>query len=135
MSRIVSDNETCVGCLACVVTCLDHHYAGSDARAVSYRSYHAVDLPMGLTQYLTESCRHCTDAPCMDACCVGAISRGADGWTHVDRDACVGCRACLRACPWSLPVFDSEGKSLRCDGCLSCVQVCPNGALRLVEEA
>ncbi len=135
MSRIVSDNEKCVGCLACVVTCMDHHYAGSDTRAVSYRKYHAVDLPSGLTQYLTESCRHCPDAPCMDACCVGAITRGADGWTHVDRDACVGCRACLRACPWSLPVFDAEGKSLRCDGCMACVQICPNSALGLAEDA
>ena len=31
MSRIVSDNEKCVGCLACVVTCMDHHYAGDAA--------------------------------------------------------------------------------------------------------
>ena len=108
-------------------------YARSGAAAAALSR--AVDLPRGLTQYLTESCRHCPDAPCMDACCVGAITRGADGWTHVDRDACVGCRACLRACPWSLPVFDPDGKSLRCDGCMACVQICPNGALRFVEEA
>ena len=130
MSRIVSDNEKCVGCLACVVTCMDHHYAGDDPNAVSFRTYKAVDLPRGLTQYLTESCRHCPDAPCMDACPVGAISRDAKGWTHVDRDACVGCRACRNACPYGSPVFDAEGKSLRCDGCMACVQVCPNGALR-----
>ena len=101
MSRIISDADMCVGCLACVVTCMDHHYAGDDPNAVSYRKYRTFDLPRGLTQYLTESCRHCSDAPCIDACPVGS------------------------------PVFDGEGKSLRCDGCLACVQICPNGALRL----
>lgn len=133
MTHIVSDNEKCVGCLACVVSCMDHHYAGGDKNAVSYRTYKAIDLPKGLTQYLTESCRHCPDAPCMDACPVAAISRDETGMTKVDYDACVGCRACFHACPWGIPVFDTEGKSLRCDLCGACVTVCPNGALSINE--
>ncbi|MBE6997830.1 MAG: 4Fe-4S dicluster domain-containing protein [Ruminococcaceae bacterium] len=133
MGHIVSDNDRCVGCLACVVTCMDHHFAAEDHNAVSFRTYKAVDLSKGLTQYLTDSCRHCADAPCIDACPVSCISRDNNGWTKVDRDECVGCRACLNACPYALPVFDAEGKSRRCDGCMACVQVCPNGALRLGE--
>ena len=133
MPHIVSDSEKCVGCFACVVTCLDHHYTADDPCAVSYRVTRRVDLPRGLTLSLTESCRHCADAPCLDACPVGAIRRDAAGWTHVDRDACVGCRCCLRACPWGLPVFDAVGKSLRCDGCMACVRNCPNGALTLLD--
>ena len=133
MAHIVSDNDRCVGCLACVVSCMDHHYAGEDKNAVSYRTYKAIDLPKGLTQYLTESCRHCPDAPCMDACPVAAITRDETGMTRVDRDECVGCRACYHACPWSIPVFDAEDKSLRCDLCGACVTVCPNGALSISE--
>ena len=133
MGHIVSDNDRCVGCLACVVTCMDHHFAAEDHNAVSFRTYKAVDLSKGLTQYLTDSFRHCADAPCIDACPVSCISRDDNGWTKVDRDECVGCRACLNACPYALPVFDAEGKSRRCDGCMACVQVCPNGALRLEE--
>ena len=133
MGHIISDNDRCVGCLACVVSCMDHHYAGADKNAVSYRVYRAAELPKGLTQYLTESCRHCPDAPCMDACPVGAISRDAQGHTRVDRGKCVGCRACRNACPWDIPVFDAEGKSLRCDLCIACVAVCPNGALSISE--
>lgn len=131
MSRIVSNNEKCVGCLTCVVTCMDHHFGGDDPNAVSFRRYRALDFPKGLTQYLTESCRHCADAPCIDACPVGAIRRDDSGWTHVDRDTCVGCRVCLRVCPYGSPVFDAQGKSLRCDGCGACVLACPNDALYL----
>ena len=131
MSYIASDNSKCVGCLACVVTCMDHHYAADDPNAVSCRNYAPADLPRGLTLNLTRSCRHCADAPCMDACPVGAITRTPDGLTRVDREACVGCRCCLRACPWEIPAFDAAGKSLRCDLCMACVEVCPNGALRV----
>ena len=130
MSRIVSESEKCVGCLACVVTCMDHHYAGDDPNAVSCRKYRPFDLARGLTIYLTESCRHCPDAPCIDASPVGAITRDEAGVTHVDREKCVGCRCCLRACPYGMPVFDAAGKSVRCDGCGACVSVCANGALR-----
>ena len=133
MSRIVSVNDKCVGCLACVVTCMDHHFAADDRNAVSFRKYSAVELGRGLTQYLTESCRHCKDAPCIDACPVNSIRMDEYGQTHVDRDLCVGCRCCLNACPYGLPVFDAEGKSRRCDLCMACVQNCPNGALKLVE--
>lgn len=134
MKHIISASDKCVGCLACVVSCLDHHYAGDDKNAVSYRLYRAVDLAeKGLTQYLTDSCRHCADAPCMDACPVNAIGRSEDGRTTVDRSACVGCRACFNACPYRIPIFDAEGKSLRCDLCMACVQVCPNGALSLAD--
>ncbi len=131
MSRIVSDSEKCVGCLACVVTCMDHHYAGDDPNAVSCRKYRPFDLKRGLTIYLTESCRHCSDAPCIDACPTGAITRDEAGVTHVDRGVCVDCRCCFNACPFGLPVFDAEGKSVRCDLCLSCVRICANGALTL----
>lgn len=133
MSHITCDNVKCVGCLACVVTCMDHHYAADDKNTVSYRRYWAADLPKGLTQYLTDSCRHCAGAPCVNACPVGAISRDAAGVTRVDRDACVGCRACFHACPYDCPVFDAEGKSMRCDLCGACVMVCPNGALTMVD--
>ena len=133
MRYIACDNEKCVGCFACVVACLDRHHAGDDPNAVSRRIYRPIDLPRGLTLNLTQSCRHCPDAPCAAACPVGAITRGDNGLTRVDRDKCVGCRKCLRACPFGLPVFDAAGKSIRCDGCMACAEICPNGALRAVD--
>ncbi len=133
MSRIVCNDDLCIGCLACVVTCMDHHYGGDDPNAVSCRKYAPFDLRRGLTIYLTSSCRHCEFAPCIDSCPVGAILRDSSGMTKIDRSACVGCRNCLSACPYDAPVFDAEGISVRCDLCGACIDICANGALRMEE--
>ena len=53
--------------------------------------------------------------------------------THVEKDKCIGCKACVRiGCPASL--FDPESKKagidpLLCVNCGICVQVCPVGAI------
>jgi len=109
--RIVSDNDRCVGCL----------------RKVTSAS--------GYTKYITESCRHCGKARCIEACPVDAISRTEEGWVVVDRSECIGCRACSAACPFDIPQFDYEGKMFKCDGCggdPACVKICPNGALSII---
>lgn len=132
--RVVSDNEKCIGCLACVVTCIDHHYDADDKDAVSFRNYKRYTHPSGFTAYITESCRHCEDAPCMDVCPVSAISKDEKGIVSVDRNACIGCMACSAACPFDIPKFDSDGKMVKCDLCggdPECVKACPAGALMI----
>ncbi|MBE6016792.1 MAG: 4Fe-4S dicluster domain-containing protein [Lachnospiraceae bacterium] len=131
--KIICDNEKCSGCLACVVACTDHHYAETENDAVSGRIYKTVTEPSGYTRYVTESCRHCENAPCIDACPVNAISEEG-GWVLVDRDICIGCQMCSQACPFDIPRFRSDGKMFKCDGCggdPACVKICPNGALKV----
>ncbi len=132
--RVVCDDNKCVGCLACVVTCIDHHYSEDVKDAVSGRTYRKITLPSGYTKYITESCHHCENAPCMDHCPADAISRDDSGWVTVDRDLCIGCRACAGVCPFDIPRFTSDGKMFKCDGCggdPACVKMCPNGALSI----
>lgn len=132
--RIVCDEGKCVGCLACVVTCLDHHYPAHAADAVPPRRYRKTVRPSGYTRYETYSCCHCKNAPCAAACPVGAIRKDASGWVLTDRNACVGCGACLSACPFGIPQMGHDGKMVKCDGCggqPNCVKICPNGALRV----
>ena len=45
MAHIVSDNEKCVGCLACVVSCMDHHFAADDKNAVISVSDNGPGIP------------------------------------------------------------------------------------------
>ena len=70
----------------------------------------------------------------------GAISkRIEDGIVVVDRSKCIGCRACLDACPFGIPQYDEDGTMRKCDMCLErmetgqkpiCVATCPTQALK-----
>ena len=46
-------------------------------------------------------CKHCEDAPCLNACTKGAISR-IDHQVIVDAEKCIGCKDCMQACPFAV---------------------------------
>lgn len=80
------------------------------------------------------TCHQCENAPCMLACPVGAIH--PDPLTSVrllDQDKCIGCGACVKACPYGMPRIDPEkNKSTKCIACGACVAGCPTSALKIV---
>lgn len=80
-----------------------------------------------------ETCRQCDNAPCVNACPVKAIT--PDPYTGVrmlDQDTCVGCGACVKACPFGMAKMDPEiNKSTKCILCGACVAGCPTNALRI----
>ena len=39
--------------------------------------------------------------PCVTVCPTGASHQRDDGIVLVDQDTCIGCRACMMACPYS----------------------------------
>jgi molybdopterin-containing oxidoreductase family iron-sulfur binding subunit len=46
-------------------------------------------------------CNHCEDATCIDVCPTKATyARDKDGIVLVDFDKCIGCGACVLACPY-----------------------------------
>jgi Fe-S-cluster-containing dehydrogenase component len=62
-----------------------------------------------------------------------------DGIVFVDHEVCVGCKACIQACPWGAPQWDPEENIVvKCDYCKdqidqglepACVSVCITGSL------
>ncbi len=137
MSRyiMVIDTRRCVGCMDCVVACKTEN-----------------DIPEGYTRdWITESargsfptlhleirserCNHCDKPPCVDCCPTGAShvhERG--GVVLVTQEKCIGCKACLAACPYDARYSHPEGYADKCTFCIhrveqgllpACVSVCP----------
>jgi Fe-S-cluster-containing dehydrogenase component len=66
--------------------------------------------------------------------------RPKDGIVFIDFDLCVGCKACITACPWGAPQWNPQiGKAVKCDYCMervdqglkpACVTVCTTHCLQ-----
>jgi Fe-S-cluster-containing dehydrogenase component len=135
----VIDHESCIGCHACTVACK----AENDVPVGAFRTWVKYTeqgvFPDTKRHFLVERCNHCTDAPCVTICPVNALEKRPDGIVDVDRDACIGCRACMQACPYDAIYLNGDlGAVEKCHFCAhrvdrglepACVTVCPVGAI------
>jgi anaerobic dimethyl sulfoxide reductase subunit B (iron-sulfur subunit) len=139
------DQTRCIGCYTCVVACKDWHDV--PAGPSSWRRIVTVEngkFPDLFVAFLSTSCHHCANPPCVAACPVGAITkREEDGIVVVDRELCLGrdaCHLCGETCPYDAPQFGAEedAKMQKCDLCQDrlvegklpiCVAGCPMRAL------
>ena len=104
---MVMDVRKCVGCSACTVGCVAENKLPP---GVVYRPVLQEEIgtyPRVSERNLPRPCMQCDDPPCVPVCPVGATSKGASGVVGIDYDACIGCRACLTACPYSARTFDT----------------------------
>jgi len=140
------DQSRCTGCFACVVACEDWH--DIPAGPVFWRWINTIEegqFPNVSVAFLSNSCYHCAEAPCVTACPVEAITKQEeDGIVLVDREKCLGLDGCggvcQAVCPYDAPKFRAEpdAKMEKCDLCLNrwkenkkpiCVEACPMRAL------
>lgn len=136
--------DRCIACGACAVACMDQNDIFPQSGDQPLRKCVTVEDGEGMTakmSYLSLSCMHCADAPCIKACPLGCISKDEDtGFVVYDTSRCIGCHSCAMACPFSAPAFGADGKMKKCNGCFerikhgmlpACVKVCPMNALNL----
>jgi len=104
---MVIDLGSCTNCQACMISC-------SNANQTPYwdKKYRTVveDIIEGTARdFLPRICQQCEDAPCQRVCPTGATYRGADGVVQVNENDCIGCKACIAACPYGARyVFNKE---------------------------
>ncbi len=97
---MVIDVRKCVGCFACTIACKSENVSPP---GVVYRR--VLDLETGKypapkRDFVPVLCNHCENPPCVDACPVSATTKRQDGIVDMDYKKCIGCRACLNACPY-----------------------------------
>ena len=96
----VIDLTRCTGCQTCVITCQMHH---NTRPGISWGRVDFVEdgvWPDGQRFALPHACMHCDGAPCVAACPTGATVQREDGIVTVDYETCIGCGACVTACPF-----------------------------------
>lgn len=141
MKKIIIREEYCMGCKVCEVYCLTQH-----SKTKNIIKAYKGEFPRPLSRIIVEEkgycsfalqCRHCDDAPCLEACISGAMHRDEkSGAVLCNEEKCVGCWMCIMVCPFGVILRDTRGRKVasKCDLCMGeeaplCVKHCPNAAI------
>jgi Fe-S-cluster-containing dehydrogenase component/formate-dependent nitrite reductase membrane component NrfD len=135
----VVDHESCIGCHACTTACKSENDVPLSVSR-TYVKYVDVGLfPNSRRAFQVTRCNQCEDAPCAVACPTSAMYRREDGIVDFDKRACIGCKACIAACPYDAIFINPEdGAAEKCNFCAhrldiglepACVVVCPTEAI------
>ncbi len=149
-----TDTTVCIGCKACEVACKQWNDLPADAgefrKGGSYdntgqlggstwRHVRFVDTDGGWT-FMSDVCKHCTHAGCMDACPTGALIRTEFDTVIVQPDVCNGCGYCIPACPFGVIGRDhDDGRAAKCTLCYdrledglepACAKACPTDSIQ-----
>jgi len=126
-----TDTSVCIGCKACEVACKEwNELQGNNATfladsfdntgaldAQNWRHVkfveHVPDKPAtegnGFAWLMmSDVCKHCKQASCMEVCQTNAIIRTEFDTVFIQQDVCNGCRNCVAACPYGVIGMNSQ---------------------------
>lgn len=103
---MVIDLRKCVGCHACTIACVAENKLppGVVYRPVIEEEWGT--YPNVGRRFTPRPCMQCEQPPCVPVCPVNATYTSADGVVVVDYEQCIGCRACITACPYGARTAD-----------------------------
>ncbi len=114
------DAEACWGCNTCELACKQENNPPEGSRWIQVRTKGVQKTRSGKLKltYHPAYCLQCSHPPCKEACPVDAILQRPDGIVLVDSEVCIGCKACIEACPFGVMQFNSEkGVAEKCHLC------------------
>lgn len=133
---IMANSQQCIGCRACEVACVMAHH--DEQHPLNPRHFiPRITVVKEGNRHSAVACHHCENAPCAQSCPNGAIARTRDS-VQVDSQKCIGCKACVVACPFGtmeIVISAEAATAQKCDLCLdrpqgpACVENCPADAL------
>jgi len=133
------DQRSCIGCHACTVARKQEHGVELGVFRTWVKYIEQGTFPDTRRYFSVLRCNHCDEAPCVSACPVTALYRREDGIVDFDPERCIGCKACLNACPYDALYIDPNSHTAaKCNFCAhpvdqgmkpSCEIVCPTQAI------
>ncbi|MDQ6829195.1 MAG: 4Fe-4S dicluster domain-containing protein [Gemmatimonadota bacterium] len=165
-----TDTTICIGCKACQVACHqwnqlpaedvgtreltgDSYDNTGSLSALNWRHVKFIEqIPESREQkgfldgsrwlMMSDVCKHCVQAGCLEVCPTGAIIRTEFDSVFIQQDVCNGCRACISACPFGVVDIGEDGKAHKCTLCYdrlqhdlepACAKACPTDSIRFGE--
>jgi formate dehydrogenase iron-sulfur subunit len=157
-----TDTTVCIGCKACEVACKQWNQlpsANGGANTLSGDSYdntrqldgihwrHVKFIEQfpenrrdGRWLLMSDVCKHCVHAGCLEVCPTGAIIRTEFDTVVIQSNTCNGCRDCIGACPFGVieinPVSNTAQKCTLCYDRLqggmepACSKACPTRSIQ-----
>ena len=135
----VIDHTRCIGCHACTTASKSENVVPIGVTRTYVKHVDVGQWPQVRRAHQVTRCNQCAHAPCATACPTAAMFKRADGIVDFDKSICIGCKACMAACPYDAIFINPEDHSAeKCNFCAhridvglepACVVVCPTQAI------
>ena len=163
-----TDTSLCIGCKACEVACKEWNNLPADGSGdgafrltgesydntgrlscSTWRHVAFVEQPGRVTGkspfqghwlMMSDVCKHCANAACLEACPTGALFRTEFDTVVVQQDICNGCGYCVPSCPFGVIETNAyDGKAHKCTLCYdrlkgglepACAKSCPTNSIQ-----
>ena len=129
------DLRKCIGCHACTIACKAEHQIPVGVNRCWVKTVEKGTFPDTRRFFFPVLCNQCEEAPCVRICPTRALFKRRDRIVDLNSDSCIGCRACMEACPYDQLFIDPNTHTAeKCNFCANrvenkllpaCVSVCP----------
>ncbi|MCX7023630.1 MAG: 4Fe-4S binding protein [Spirochaetes bacterium] len=122
-------DDKCVGCMTCTAVCSKLYFKQENPARSAIQ---VNDLGKGAFHLVAcdQECRLC-----VQECPVQAVTVTKGGFVRVDKNACVGCLACVAVCPiGAMRYYPGEKAPFKCVACGACAKECPKQALEITQK-